>query len=38
MTNSPNNQDQIREVFGLLDWMMHLRMDLERESARRHRI
>ena len=24
------NADQVRELFGLIDWMMHLRVDLEK--------
>ena len=28
------NGDQIRDIFGLLDWMMHLRVDLERQLTR----
>ena len=28
------NEDQIRDIFGLLDWMMHLRVDLEKQLTR----
>jgi hypothetical protein len=28
------NADEVREIFRLLDWMMHLRVDLERQLAR----
>ncbi len=28
------NEDQIRDIFGLLDWMMHLRGDLEKQLTR----
>jgi hypothetical protein len=29
-----HNEDQIRDIFGLLDWMMHLRVDLEKQLTR----
>jgi len=28
------NEDEIRDIVGLLDWMMHLRVDLDRELTR----
>ncbi len=28
------NENQIRDIFGLLDWMMHLRVDLEKQLTR----
>jgi hypothetical protein len=28
------NEEQVREIFGLLDWMMHLRVDLEKQLTR----
>ncbi len=28
------NEQEIREIFGLLDWMMHLRVDLEKQLTR----
>jgi len=28
------NEEQVRDIFGLLDWMMHLRVDLEKRLTR----